>query len=217
MGVLEEAQQQAESAAATLIERKFKEPANLEVMFQKQRVSSYIVQACVCSLEADRLRLHFPIRVVAVVLQLVLSGWVLYSRPICFCCRCLTLCRCTLSFLALTYASYELRAIPDGIRSTLVCRVPDAVSYLWLGTYWYARYLARLCFRSASTSSATPVDASTTRASSKASGSSGSGSRGGGSSVSSSSSSSSSNGSSNSRSGSNNIVAATHSSSSSCM
>ena len=30
-GVLEEAQQQAESAAATLIERKFKEPANLEV------------------------------------------------------------------------------------------------------------------------------------------------------------------------------------------
>lgn len=31
LGHLEEAQQLAESAAATLIERKFKEPANLEV------------------------------------------------------------------------------------------------------------------------------------------------------------------------------------------
>lgn len=35
VGLLEEAQQQAESAAATLIERKFKEPANLEVSFWK--------------------------------------------------------------------------------------------------------------------------------------------------------------------------------------
>ena len=32
LGPLEEAQRQAEDAAATLIERKFKEPANLEVM-----------------------------------------------------------------------------------------------------------------------------------------------------------------------------------------
>lgn len=31
-GHLQEAQQQAEAAAATLIERKFKEPANLEVI-----------------------------------------------------------------------------------------------------------------------------------------------------------------------------------------
>lgn len=34
-GLLEEAQQQAEAAAATLIERKFKEPANLEVMMTR--------------------------------------------------------------------------------------------------------------------------------------------------------------------------------------
>lgn len=32
-GLLSEAQQQAEAAAATLIERKFKEPANLEVFY----------------------------------------------------------------------------------------------------------------------------------------------------------------------------------------
>lgn len=71
LGLLEEAQQQAESAAATLIERKFKEPANLEVMFRKQRVySSYVVVSCVCCREAGRLRVHFATRFVVVVLPL---------------------------------------------------------------------------------------------------------------------------------------------------
>lgn len=42
-GHLEEAQQQAEAAAATLIERKFKEPANLEV---QAAVCCGVVVAC---------------------------------------------------------------------------------------------------------------------------------------------------------------------------